>query len=69
MLGTNKMKNLLIIILVLFITNCFACKLDYTAQTDSTICLQEMVNNNTLIALNIAVKAQRKYNNYDFRGE
>ena len=49
------MKNLLIIILALFITNCFACKLDYTAQTDSTICLQEMVNNNTLITLNDGV--------------
>ena len=49
------MKNLLIIILVLFITNCFACKLDYTAQTDSTICLQEMVNNNILITLNDGV--------------
>lgn len=46
------MKNLLIIILALFITNCFACKLDYTAQTDSTTCLQEMINNNTLVTLN-----------------
>lgn len=45
------MKNLILTIIALFITNCFACELDYTGQTDSTDCLQEIVNNSTWVDL------------------
>lgn len=44
--------RLLIIITLLFISNCFACELDYTGQNDSTDCLQEIINNQSDIVLN-----------------
>lgn len=44
------MKYIIITLLTIF-NIAFACELDYTGTTDSTACLQEMVNNNIQVEL------------------